>query len=64
MVSFGTDGPFFQQAGMDVIVIGPGGMAQMHQADEYITEQAVDEGLIFLGRLLSEMTGSGGEAGR
>ncbi|MEC8538581.1 MAG: acetylornithine deacetylase [Pseudomonadota bacterium] len=65
VVSFGTDGPFFQQAGMDVIVIGPGGMAQMHQMDEYITEQAVDEGLTFLERLLSEMTGSAGdEAGR
>ena len=62
MVSFGTDGPFFQQAGMDVVVMGPGGMAQMHQPDEYITEQAVDEGLTFLERLLSEMTGAGEEA--
>ena len=57
VVSFGTDGPFFQQAGMDVIVIGPGGMAQMHQPDEFITEAAIDEGLIFLDRLLAEMTG-------
>ena len=57
VVSFGTDGPFFQQAGIDVIVIGPGGMAQMHQPDEFITEAAIDEGLIFLDRLLAEMTG-------
>lgn len=64
VVSFGTDGPFFQQAGMDVIVIGPGGMAQMHQPDEYITEQAVDEGLTFLECLLREMTEAGDEADR
>ena len=57
VVSFGTDGPFFQQAGMDTIVIGPGGMAQMHQPDEFITEQAIDQGLTFLDRLLAEMTG-------
>ena len=57
VVSFGTDGPYFQQAGMDVIVIGPGGMAQMHQPEEFITEAAIDEGLTFLDRLLAEMTG-------
>ena len=60
VVSFGTDGPFFQTAGIDTIVIGPGGMAQMHQADEYITEDAIDEGLQFLGRLLDEMSGPAG----
>ena len=56
VVSFGTDGPYFQRAGMDVIVIGPGGMAQMHQPDEFITEAAIDEGLTFLDRLRAEMT--------
>ena len=43
---------------MDVMVIGPGGMAQMHQPDEFITEAAIDEGLTFLDRLLAEMTGT------
>ena len=62
VVSFGTDGPFFQQAGMDVVVIGPGEMAQMHRPDEYIAEQAVDEGLTFLDRLLNEMTSRDCEA--
>jgi acetylornithine deacetylase/succinyl-diaminopimelate desuccinylase-like protein len=41
---------------MDTIVIGPGGMAQMHQPDEFITEAAIDEGLTFLDRLLADMT--------
>ena len=57
VVSFGTDGAFFQKAGLDTIVIGPGGMAQMHQPDEFITEEAMDEGLQFLERLLDEMSG-------
>lgn len=60
VVSFGTDGSYFQAAGLDTIVIGPGGMAQMHQPDEYITEDAIDEGLQFLGRLLDEMSGHTG----
>ena len=59
VVSFGTDGAYFQQAGLDVIVIGPGGMAQMHQPDEFITEDAMDEGLLFLERLCDEMCGLG-----
>ncbi|MEC7211499.1 MAG: M20/M25/M40 family metallo-hydrolase [Pseudomonadota bacterium] len=58
-MSFGTDGAHFQQAGLDVIVIGPGGTAQMHQPDEFITEEAMDEGLLFLGRLCDEMCGQG-----
>lgn len=57
VVSFGTDGAYFQQAGIDVIVMGPGGMAQMHQPDEFITEEAFDEGLLFLERLCDEMCG-------
>jgi len=57
VVSFGTDGPYFQAAGLDTIVIGPGGMAQMHQPDEFITEEAIDQGLYFLDRLLDEMSG-------
>ena len=56
VVSFGTDGAYFQRAGLDTVVFGPGGMAQMHQPDEYITEDEIDQGLEFLERLLNEMT--------
>jgi acetylornithine deacetylase len=55
VVSFGTDGAYFQQAGMETVVFGPGGMAQMHQPDEYIEQAAIDEGIAFLTRLLSHM---------
>lgn len=56
VVSFGTDGAYFQQAGLDTVIFGPGGMAQMHQPDEYITEQEIDQGLEFLDRLLADLT--------
>ena len=55
VVSFGTDGAYFQKAGMETIVFGPGGMAQMHQPDEYIEEAAVEQGLQFLDRVLHHL---------
>ena len=55
VVSFGTDGAYFQKAGMETIVFGPGGMAQMHQPDEYIEEAAVEQGLQFLDRVLDHL---------
>ncbi|MGB1356507.1 MAG: M20/M25/M40 family metallo-hydrolase, partial [Candidatus Puniceispirillaceae bacterium] len=55
VVSFGTDGAYFQKAGMETIVFGPGGMAQMHQPDEYMEEAAVEQGLQFLDRVLDHL---------
>ena len=56
VVSFGTDGGHFQDAGMDTIVFGPGGMSEMHQPDEFITCAAIAEGLKFLTALKDYMT--------
>ena len=55
VVSFGTDGGHFQAAGIETIVFGPGGMAQMHQPDEFIEVTALADGLGFLDRLLTHM---------
>lgn len=55
VVSFCTDGAYFQKAGVETIVFGPGGMAQMHQPDEYIEETAVEQGLQFLDRVLDHL---------
>lgn len=35
-VAFGTEGPWLQQLGMDVVVLGPGDIAQAHQPDEFL----------------------------
>jgi acetylornithine deacetylase len=51
-VNFGTEGPLFQQLGMEVVVCGPGEIALAHQPDESIelaeAARAVDlvEGLV------------------
>lgn len=55
VVSFGTDGGHFQAAGMETIVFGPGGVAQMHQPNEFIEIGALAEGLIFLDKLLEHI---------
>ena len=35
-VAFATEAPFFQQLGMDTIVMGPGSIDRAHQPDEYL----------------------------
>ncbi|MFQ5635899.1 MAG: acetylornithine deacetylase [Gammaproteobacteria bacterium] len=35
-VVFGTEGPYLQDLGMDVVILGPGSIDQAHQPDEYL----------------------------
>lgn len=35
-VAFGTEAPYFNQMGMETLVLGPGNIAQAHQPDEYL----------------------------
>jgi acetylornithine deacetylase len=35
-VAFATEAPYFQELGMDTIVLGPGSIKRAHQPDEYI----------------------------
>lgn len=35
-VNFGTEAPFFNQLGMETVILGPGDIAQAHQPDEYL----------------------------
>ncbi len=50
-VPFGTEAGLFQRAGIPVVVIGPGDIAQAHQPDEYISRTQLAEGQRFLTRL-------------
>jgi acetylornithine deacetylase len=34
--AYSTEAPFFQQCGLDAVVLGPGDIAQAHQPDEYL----------------------------
>ena len=41
-VAFGTEGPFFARAGMDVVIWGPGDIDQAHQPDEYLAMDRIE----------------------
>lgn len=35
--AFGTEGPYFQELGMETVIFGPGGIETAHQPDEHLT---------------------------
>lgn len=51
LVPFGTEAGLFQQLGMDVIVCGPGSIAQAHKPDEFIALDQLAQALAMLDRL-------------
>ncbi len=64
-VAFGTEAAFYQRAGMDVVILGPGSIAQAHQPDEYVALEQVDAGVDLLGRLIRQhCTAAGPPAAR
>jgi len=40
-VAFGTEGPFFQQLGIETAIFGPGAIDQAHQPDEYLDARRI-----------------------
>ncbi len=48
VVSFGTDGGYFSDAGFSTVVFGPGSITRAHKPDEYIEIAELAEGLDFL----------------
>ena len=51
VVPFGTEAGMFQQMGMDVIVCGPGSIAQAHKPDEFVSIDQLEVCLGMLERL-------------
>ena len=51
-VAFGTEAPYFQQMGMDVVILGPGSIDQAHQPDEYIEMSMLDPMSKMLGQFI------------
>jgi len=41
-VAFGTEGPYFNAMGMETVVLGPGDIAQAHQANEYLEMDRIE----------------------
>jgi acetylornithine deacetylase len=51
-VSYGTEGGYYQSAGVPTIVRGPGDIAQAHQPDEWIAQKQLDVCDTFIRRLV------------
>lgn len=56
VVSFGTDGGYFSDAGYSTVVFGPGDIARAHKADEYIEMGELAQGLEFLNRVATRLS--------
>ncbi|NIM73775.1 MAG: acetylornithine deacetylase [Gammaproteobacteria bacterium] len=54
-LAFGTEAPFYQKAGMSVVVFGPGSIAQAHKPDEYISLEQVEACATFMRRLMGRL---------
>lgn len=55
LVPFGTEAGLFQQLGMEVIVCGPGSIAQAHKPDEFVALSQLDQCLALLDRLTARL---------
>ena len=51
-VGFGTEGPFFNQLGMESVILGPGDIAQAHQPDEFLAMDRIQPTIDLLTRLI------------
>lgn len=54
-VSFGTEAGKFQNAGMSVVVCGPGDIAQAHKPNEFIATSEVEACAAFMRRLIERL---------
>jgi acetylornithine deacetylase len=55
-IAFGTEAPCYQQAGMSVVVFGPGSIAQAHKPDEYVTLDQIESCADFMRRLMKRLS--------
>ena len=51
-VAFGTEAPYFNQLGMETLVLGPGNIDQAHQPDEYLETKTIKPTLDLLRKFI------------
>jgi acetylornithine deacetylase len=51
-VAFGTEGPYFNDMGMETVILGPGDIAQAHQPDEYVALERLQPMVTILKQLI------------
>ena len=52
IVAFGTEAPYYNDIGLQTIVMGPGSINQAHQPDEYIEMKALDPAVDIIRQLI------------
>ena len=50
--AFATEGPYFNQMGIDTVILGPGDIDQAHQPDEYLAEDRITPTIELLRKLI------------
>jgi acetylornithine deacetylase len=58
-VAFGTEAPFLSRLGMETVVLGPGDIAQAHQADEYLALDRIEPTIRILRGLIQRFCVAG-----
>lgn len=56
-VSYGAEGGQFQEAGLSVVVCGPGSIDQAHQPNEFVSIDQLNLGDLFIKRLIKRVSG-------
>ena len=51
-VAFATEAPYFQQLGLETLILGPGSIDQAHQPDEYIELASIEPSIAVLRELI------------
>lgn len=52
-VAFGTEAPYYNELGLETIVMGPGSINQAHQPDEFIEMKMIDPAVKIISQLIS-----------
>ena len=55
-VAYGAEAGQFQQAGLSVVMCGPGSIDQAHQPNEFISIDQFDQGVAFMRRLIEHLS--------
>ncbi len=56
VVAYAAEAGQFQEAGLSVVICGPGSIDQAHQPDEFISLDQVREGTVFMRRLIERLS--------
>ena len=51
-VAFGTEAPYYNELGLETIVMGPGSIKQAHQPDEYIETRSLNPAVDIIRQLI------------